>query len=95
MSYQSLPVPENQSVAVGIYECEVNLKFRMIEEKGVLKNRDELLDMLLEAFAYGNDEYLEATVAQATVNEVSETDASPSLRRQLMRLRNSREYAQD
>jgi len=95
MSYQSLSVQENQSAAVGIYECEVNLKFRMIEEKGVLKNRDELLDMLLEAFAYGNDEYLEATVTQASANEVAETDASPDLRRQLMRMRNSREYAEE
>lgn len=94
MSYQSLPVQENQPAAVGIYECEVNLKFRMIEEKGVLKNRDELLDMLLEAFTYGNDEYLEATVTQASASEVAEVDASPNLRRQLMRLRNSREYSE-
>ncbi len=92
MSYQSLSVQENASSEMGIYECEVNLKFRMIEEKGVLKNRDELLDVLLEAFGYGNDEYLESTQVEVSANEVAETDASPQLRRQLMRLRNSREY---
>jgi hypothetical protein len=93
MSYQSLPAQEKQSIDVAIYECEVNLKFRMIEEKGVLNNRDELLEVLLEAFGYGSDEFLEATQVKVSANEVSETDASPSLRRQLMRLRNSREYA--
>ncbi|NJN29276.1 MAG: Npun_R1517 family heterocyst differentiation transcriptional regulator [Synechococcales cyanobacterium RM1_1_8] len=92
MSYESLSVPANAASEVGIYECEVNLKFRMIEEKGVLKNRDQLLEVLLEAFGYGNDEYLEATQVQVSANELAETEASPALRRQLMRLRNSREY---
>lgn len=92
MSYEPVTVQESNS-GVGIYECEVNLKFRMIEEKGVLQNRDELLDILLEAFGYGADEFLEATHVQVSAHEVTEMEASPALRRQLMRLRNSREFA--
>jgi hypothetical protein len=92
MSYEPLPVEASVS-GVGIYECEVNLKFRMIEERGVLQNRDELLEILLEAFGYGSDEFLEATHVQVSANEVRETEASPALRRKLMRLRNSREFA--
>jgi hypothetical protein len=80
---------------VSIYECEVNLKFRLIEEKGALSpqniDREALLDTLLEAFGYGDDDFMEATMVQAKVNEMAETDASPEMRRRLIRLRNSRD----
>lgn len=92
MSYESVQFQDNSSDGVGVYECEVNLKFRMIEEKGALQDRDQLLGILLEAFGYGADEYLEATHVHAEARQLSETDASPELRRQLIRLRNSREF---
>ncbi len=76
---------------VGIYECEVNLKFRLIEEKGALKNKEDLLEMLLDAFGYGTDDFLEALNVHVEANEVSEVEASPQLRRQLIRLRNSKD----
>lgn len=74
-----------------VYDCEIRLKFRLIEEKRVLNDREQLLEMLLDAFSYGNDEYLESVDAQVEASEISETDASPHMRRQLIRLRNSRE----
>jgi Npun R1517 len=97
MMMQSQPVhalrtnPTRQ--AVGVYECEVHLKFRMIEEGQLPTDREELLEMLLEAFGYGGDEYLEplqVTVSAAAVEDVS---ASPEMRRQLIRLRNSKDLA--
>jgi hypothetical protein len=81
--------PTNSEFAV--YDCEIRLKFRLIEEKHMLHDREQLLEMLLDAFSYGSDEYLEAIDAQVETSEVSETDASPQMRRQLIRLRNSRE----
>lgn len=80
-----------QAPEVGIYECEVTLKFRLIEEKGALRNREELLEVLLDAFGYGTDEFLEATHVHAQASEIPETEASPTLRRQLIRLRNSKD----
>jgi len=74
-----------------VYDCEIRLRFRLIEEKHLLHDREQLLEMLLEAFSYGSDEYLEAVDSQVEASEVSETDASPYMRRQLIRLRNSRE----
>jgi hypothetical protein len=91
MSYESVQCQDNLD-SVGVYECEVNLKFRMIEEKGVLQDREQLLNVLLEAFGYGADEYLEAMHVHAEARPLAETDASPELRRQLIRLRNSREF---
>lgn len=91
MSYESLQYQDGPD-GVGVYECEVSLKFRMIEDRNVLEDRDQLLNVLLEAFGYGSDEYLEATHVHAEARKLSETEASPALRRQLIRLRNSREY---
>ncbi len=85
LEYQTAPAE------VGVYECEVRLKFRMIEEKGVPRDRAELLEMLLEAYSYGSDEYLEPIDTEVSAEEISELDASPEMRRQLIRLRNARE----
>lgn len=81
--------PTNSEFAV--YDCEIRLKFRLIEEKRVLHDREQLLEMLLDAFSYGSDEYLEAVDTQVETSEVPEIEASPQMRRQLIRLRNSRE----
>jgi len=74
---------------VGVYDCEIHLKFRLIEEKGVLSDREQLLETLLEAFSCGADEYLEHIEVEVSVQEVSDIDASPQMRRRLIRLRNS------
>ena len=79
----------NQKVEISVYECEIHLKFRLIEEKGVLSDRDKLLDLLIDAFSAGADEYLEPLHSCVKTEEISELDASPQMRRQLMRLRNS------
>ena len=76
---------------VVIYECDVQLKFRMIEEKNLPTDREELLELLLDAFGYGSDEYLEPLQVAVNVAEVSEVEASPEMRRQLIRLRNSKD----
>ncbi|MGF1538156.1 MAG: Npun_R1517 family heterocyst differentiation transcriptional regulator [Elainellaceae cyanobacterium] len=75
---------------VGVYDCEVRLKFRLVEDEAILGDRERLLDRLLEAFACGPDEYLEPISAEAQVEAVSETHASAEMRRQVIRLRNSR-----
>jgi hypothetical protein len=82
---------EYQSVSpkVSVYDCEIRLKFRLIEETGALCNREELLEMLLDAFACGADEYLEPVQVHVEAKEVPEVEASPQMRRQLIRLRNS------
>ncbi len=74
---------------VGVYDCEIHLKFRLIEEKGALSDREQLLETLLEAFACGADEYLEPIEVEVSAQELSEVDASPQMRRRLIRLRNS------
>ncbi|MEB3290489.1 MAG: Npun_R1517 family heterocyst differentiation transcriptional regulator [Leptolyngbya sp.] len=73
---------------VGIYECEITLKVRLIEEAHVMGNQDDLLEVLIDAFAYGNDEFVEALGSQVTVATIDEVEASPLMRRQLIRLRN-------
>ena len=73
---------------VVVYECDVHLKFRMIEEKDLPTDREELLELLLDAFGYGGDEYLEPLQVAVNVAEVPEVEASPEMRRQLIRLRN-------
>lgn len=78
------PTPE-----VGVYDCEIHLKFRLIEEKQALGDREQLLETLLEAFSCGADEYLEHVQVHVEAQEVSELQASPQMRRQLIRLRNS------
>ena len=80
---------------VGIYECELRLKYRIIEEKCAMKRDDPngLVDVLVDAFAYGSDEYLEALDSDVQVKEVQALAASPAMRRQLIRLRNSQKLA--
>lgn len=75
--------------AVGVYECEVKLKFRLLEESLAQCDREQLLQLLLDAFTYGSDEYLESLDTDVAVQEVSELEASPEMRRQLIRLRNA------
>lgn len=88
LEYQQPTVPE-----VGVYECEIHLKFRLIEEKGALTDRDRLLELLIDAFTCGTDEYLEPLQIEVAANELSETEASPQMRRRLIRLRNSKDLA--
>lgn len=76
---------------VGVYECEVHLKFRLIEEKAVLSNPEQLLEFLLDAYTCGADEYLEPVEAEVKAKEISEVTASPQMRRRLIRLRNSKD----
>ena len=78
---------------VGVYECEIRLKFRLLEEKGAFADREKLLEMLLEAFTCGADEYMEPLQVEVAAQEVSEIQASPQMRRRLIRLRNSKELA--
>jgi hypothetical protein len=78
------PVPSQ----VGVYECEVTLKFRLLEESQVMGNRDHLLEMLIDAFSYGSDEFVEAIESEVKVVAIDEVQASPLMRRQLIRLRN-------
>lgn len=81
--------PQPFSPEFAVYDCEVRLKFRLIEEKQTLSNREQLLELLLDAFSYGADEYLEPVQALVEAQEVPEIEASPEMRRQLIRLRNS------
>lgn len=74
---------------VGVYDCEVFLKFRLIEDKDLLRDRERLLEMLLDAFSYGADDYLEPLQVNVKANQVSELEVSPGMRRQLIRLRNA------
>lgn len=94
MKYSSLeyqPTPKD----VGVYECEIHLKFRLVEEHDALSNQDQqqLLEILMDAFAAGADEYLEPLQVEVKAKQISEILASPQMRRQLMRLRNSQELA--
>ena len=83
----------NQPVEINVYECEIHLKFRLIEEKCALSDRDKLLELLIDAFTVGGDDYLETLHTCVKTQEISELDASPQMRRQLMRLRNSSDLA--
>ncbi|MDB9529177.1 Npun_R1517 family heterocyst differentiation transcriptional regulator [Oscillatoria sp. CS-180] len=74
---------------VGVYECEVKLKFRLIEEDLAYCDRDQLLQILFDALSYGSDEYLESLQTEVAIQEVAEMEASPDMRRQLIRLRNA------
>lgn len=80
--------PSNSEV--GVYECEVKLKFRIIEEKGVIQDRENLLELLMDAVAYGSDDFVESLKADFSLEEVAEVNASPEMRRQLIRLRNAK-----
>ena len=85
------PSRQTNKLEVSVYECEIHLKFRLIEEKCVLGDRDELLDLLIEAFTSGADDYMELIEMRVETEEIADLDASPQMRRQLMRLRNSSE----
>jgi hypothetical protein len=82
---------QSTSPEVGVYECEIHLKFRLIEEKDALKDRDRLLEMLIDAFICGTDEYMEPVQIEVAAQEIPEVQASPQMRRRLIRLRNSRD----
>ncbi|WP_264327546.1 Npun_R1517 family heterocyst differentiation transcriptional regulator [Romeriopsis navalis] len=93
-AYQQTTTQQHAASAeVGVYECEINLKFRLIEEKAIFKDRDQLLELLLEAFTYGNDEYMETLQVDVNTQAMPEVNASPKMRRQLIRLRNSKDIA--
>lgn len=81
---------QDVQIDVGIYECEVHLKFKLIEEQGLLSDQEHLLEFLLDALSCGSDEYLEMLSAQAKAKEISDTNASAEMRRQLIRLRNAK-----
>ncbi|MEA5594015.1 Npun_R1517 family heterocyst differentiation transcriptional regulator [Rivularia sp. UHCC 0363] len=93
MNSKALPRQIN-NVEVGVYECEINLKFRLIEEKSVLRDREQLLQVLLDALTEGSDDFLEMLQQGVKLHETTELKASPQMRRQLMRLRNSNEMNQ-
>ena len=79
---------------VGVYECEIYLKFRLIEERCLPRDREQLLELLLEAFACSEDEGIERIKAKVRAQAVDdEIKLSPKLRRQLLRLRNSSQLA--
>lgn len=78
---------------VGIYECEVHLKFKLIEEQGLLADQEHLLEFLLDALSCGSDEYLEMLSVHAKAKEIPDTDASAEMRRQLIRLRNAKTHS--
>lgn len=79
----------NYNPELGVYECEVKLKFRLIEENLSACDREALLRTLVDAYAYGSDEYLESLDSKVEIHALGETEASPQMRRQLMRLRNA------
>lgn len=83
---------QNVPLDVGIYDCEVRLKFKLIEEQGLLVDQENLLEFLLDAFSCGSDDYLEMLSVKAKATEVPDTDASAEMRRQLIRLRNSKAH---
>lgn len=89
------PLEEQQLTpsTVGVYECEIHLKFRLVEEQEAFNGYDQhqLLEMLMDAFAAGEDDYLEPLQVEVRAQVISELMASPRMRRQLMRLRNSGE----
>jgi hypothetical protein len=80
---------QETSSQIGVFECEVKLKFRLIEENLAHCDREQLLRLVIDAFSYGSDEYLEPLQTEVNVQEVSEFEASPEMRRQLIRLRNA------
>lgn len=83
------PAVQESTSQVGIYECEVKLKFRLIEENLAHCDRDQLLQILIDAYSYGSDDYLESLQTEINVQEVTELEASPEMRRQVIRLRNA------
>lgn len=90
MKYDSLEC-QSTEFDVGVYECEVHLKFRLIEERSAFSDRRKLLEILLDAFTYGADDYMEPLDVNVDAQEVPEFEASPQMRRRLIRLRNSKD----
>ncbi|TVQ17907.1 MAG: hypothetical protein EA367_16260 [Leptolyngbya sp. DLM2.Bin15] len=81
---------QTETSEVGVYDCEIHLKFRLVEDKEVMAvDAEQLLELLLEALSCGPDDCLETLDTVVQVQETSEVNASPRMRRQLMRLRNS------
>ncbi len=93
MTYKALP-RQIDNTEVGVYDCEIHLKFRLIEEKSLLGDREQLLQVLLDALTEGSDDFLEMLQASVKAQEMSEFKASPQMRRQLMRLRNAADISQ-
>lgn len=59
-----------------------------------MANHDELVEILVDAFAYGSDEYLEALDTHVAIHQLQDIEqASAAMRRQLIRLRNSSRLA--
>ncbi len=83
------PATQPSTPQVGIYECEVTLKFHLIEEELAQCDRDQLLQILIDAYSYGSDSYLEPLHSDVKVKAVAELQASPEMRRQVIRLRNA------
>lgn len=79
----------NQSNALKVYDCEIQLRFRLIEDRTAVEgDPDRLLDMLLEAFSCGEDGYMETTHVSVDATPLGDTEVSPAMRQQLLRLRN-------
>jgi Npun R1517 len=93
MNSKALPCQINNQ-QVGVYECEIHVKFRLVEEKSLLSDRDQLLQVLLDALIGDSDDFVETLHTTVKAVEISEFKASPRMRRQLMRLRNFTENAQ-
>lgn len=55
----------------------------------MLGDREQLMQVLLDALTEGSDDFLEMLQASVKAQEISEFKASPQMRRQLMRLRNA------
>jgi hypothetical protein len=88
MKSGSLNNPSRNS-EVGVFDCEIHLRFRLVEELDVIRDREHLLDLLLDAFTCGADDFLEPIEVKVETQAVPEIEASPQMRRQLIRLRNS------
>ncbi|MEM9120343.1 MAG: Npun_R1517 family heterocyst differentiation transcriptional regulator [Cyanobacteria bacterium P01_D01_bin.6] len=83
------PAVQQSTPQVSVYECEVKLKFHLIEEDLAQCDREQLLQILIDAYSYGSDNYLEPLESEVEVQEVAEVQASPEMRRQVIRLRNA------
>ncbi|GJD22650.1 hypothetical protein RIVM261_076060 [Rivularia sp. IAM M-261] len=80
------------NIEVGVYECEIHLKFRLIEEKNLFSDRDQLLQALIKAIVDNSDDSIETLQTAVKAYEVSELKASPQMRKYLMRLRNASKH---
>ncbi|MEM8603820.1 MAG: Npun_R1517 family heterocyst differentiation transcriptional regulator [Cyanobacteria bacterium P01_H01_bin.121] len=89
LANNTAPPMAPETEGIGIYECELTLRFRLIEDQQAIANREDLLDLLLEAFCQGQYNYVEAIDSQVSAQPAHEADASARLRRQLIKLRNT------